>query len=75
MKPNKEDKEETTRADVNVKKILRMTKQFYSHSIDALYHFKSKQFRKNQRLFLKFTDKFVKKNIRNDFLKLFNITQ
>jgi len=62
-----------TRADVTVKKLLRMMKQFYDLSIDTLFSFKSKRFRKNQELFLKCTDNFVKKYIRNDFLKLFNI--
>jgi vacuolar-type H+-ATPase subunit B/Vma2 len=62
-----------TRADVTVKKLLRMMKQFYDQKMDKLFSFKSKRFRKNQELFLKFTDNFVKKFIRNDFLKLLNI--
>ena len=66
---------ETSRKDVIVKKLLRMMKQFYDLSIDAVYKYKSKKSRKNKDLFLKFTDDFVKKNIRSKFLRIFKITQ
>jgi hypothetical protein len=66
---------ETNRKDVIVKKLLRMMKHYYDLCIDAVYKYKSKRSRKNKDLFLKFTDDFVKKNVRTKFLRIFKISQ
>lgn len=75
LKPRNERKPETNRADVTVKKILRMMKHFFDLSINNLFNYKAKRSGKSLQLFLKYTDDFVKKNIRNEFFELFKVSQ
>jgi len=75
LKPRDERKPETTRADVTVKKILRMMKHFYDLSINSIFNYKQKRSGKSVQQFLKYTDDFAKKNMRSDYFKLFGVTQ
>lgn len=73
IKPTKIKAQSVARADVTVKKILRVSRYFYDLWLDRETHYKGKRYKHRSR-FLLYTDYLVDKHIDKEILKLFGFS-